>query len=270
MTPNILEGMKNRFTSGKPHEYVWFDLGDFTHMTDEETQQLSHIPRMFVDLPDDMLMPFDRMAFVRTSSMLDAEHSPSTLTTTIERDEDGFHGVLRGRTGDIAQLHLSHDRDLSFWLNDGIKDPMDIYRKLAALGQAPDDVTPESVKERLAMVWCTTIEQQYLEFMRRSLIVKRIPLCFLATPNSTNERRVRKGKQPLFEWKVIEVDAKYGDGDRTGTGTHASPRLHMRRGHERICQSGKRVWVRSTMVGKIEFGYIHHSYTTNGGAHATL
>jgi hypothetical protein len=38
----------------------------------------------------------------------------------------------------------------------------------------------------------------------------------------------------------------------------------VRRGHQRKLPNGTTIWIKQMMVGKIEFGYIHHSYTTQG------
>lgn len=45
-----------------------------------------------------------------------------------------------------------------------------------------------------------------------------------------------------------------------GTGTHASPRLHWRRGHQRILRSGRITWVRPTLVGDANRGLVVHDY----------
>lgn len=70
---------------------------------------------------------------------------------------------------------------------------------------------------------------------------------------SVNRKRVSKGKVPLFEYHVLAVDLAgvssvgtrptYEPSDRKG------PREHLRRGHIRQCQSGKRVFVQACVVG---------------------
>ena len=74
-------------------------------------------------------------------------------------------------------------------------------------------------------------------------------------PKRFNEKRVKKGKPPIGEIKEIRIN--YGgkrymiDGREEG-GTHASPRLHWRRGHVRRLASGKITNVRPTLVGSIK------------------
>jgi hypothetical protein len=43
-------------------------------------------------------------------------------------------------------------------------------------------------------------------------------------------------------------------------GTHRSPRQHLRRGHIRNLQSGKKVWVNATVVGSRDNGVINKAY----------
>ena len=74
-----------------------------------------------------------------------------------------------------------------------------------------------------------------------------------------NARRINKGKLPLYEERIltIKVNAKQGTGTRTGT--HESPRQHLRRGHIRRLESGN-IWVNACVVGSSEKGVIKKSY----------
>jgi len=62
-----------------------------------------------------------------------------------------------------------------------------------------------------------------------------------------NKKRKRKGKTPLFRYHVLQI-GKTGRETNDIGGTHASPRMHLRRGHIRRLQSGKTTWVRPSMV----------------------
>lgn len=69
-------------------------------------------------------------------------------------------------------------------------------------------------------------------------------------PNAKlNKARLAKGKQPFFSYKVLALSDDHGNsnGDALG-GSHASPRMHLRRGHIRRLKH-KSVWVRSAIVG---------------------
>lgn len=75
-----------------------------------------------------------------------------------------------------------------------------------------------------------------------------------------NSKRKAKGLGPvLFDWHTVTVQPSKPKGDGKG-GTHATPRLHDRRGHWRNHPSGKRVWVRDCKVGDASKGIIFKDY----------
>lgn len=84
---------------------------------------------------------------------------------------------------------------------------------------------------------------------------QNVELTTTPAPKRLNEKRAKKGKPPIGEIKEIRIN--YGgkrymiDGREEG-GTHASPRLHWRRGHVRRLASGKITNVRPTLVGSIK------------------
>ncbi len=71
-----------------------------------------------------------------------------------------------------------------------------------------------------------------------------------AAPAALNKKRAKSGKFPVLEYKtlVLKPGAPRVAGQSMG-GTHASPRVHLRRGHVRRIQSGRRVWVQACVVG---------------------
>lgn len=75
-----------------------------------------------------------------------------------------------------------------------------------------------------------------------------------------NTARAKKGKGPLkFTWHTVTIGPRPGPQGSKG-GTHASPRLHDRRGHWRTTASGKRVWVRDCKVGDASKGVVFKDY----------
>ena len=103
---------------------------------------------------------------------------------------------------------------------------------------------------------------QYAEYMRRAMDMHERTRVYKPIASPSNSKRIRKGKHPLFEWKVIDVTARPEDHDIVATGNgRNSPRQHKRRGHFRQYKDGRRTWIPEALVGKIEFGYIYHSYT---------
>jgi len=75
----------------------------------------------------------------------------------------------------------------------------------------------------------------------------------------TNKRKIAQGKLPTYDWRTVIIEPTKPKSEFKG-GTHASPRLHDRRGHLRRLRSGKNVWVRPCKVGDANLGVIFHDY----------
>jgi hypothetical protein len=75
-----------------------------------------------------------------------------------------------------------------------------------------------------------------------------------------NAMRRRKGKPELKSYKVLTINAgERAQGGGVGGGSGASRRAHLRRGHIRNLQSGKRVWVNACFV-KGDGGFVDKDY----------
>lgn len=115
-----------------------------------------------------------------------------------------------------------------------------------------DESTPdrETVRGLLATVgaWLNSLDAgsiAHIPTARKSLI---------------NSKRAAKGKGPiLFDWHTVTIAPATQKMPHKG-GTHASPRLHDRRGHWRTHPSGKRVWVKSCKVGDASKGVVFKDY----------
>lgn len=77
--------------------------------------------------------------------------------------------------------------------------------------------------------------------------------------NFTNRRKIAQGKVPSYEWRTVVIEPVQPKKEHAG-GTHASPRLHDRRGHLRRLRSGKNVWVKQCKVGDASKGIVWHDY----------
>ena len=80
----------------------------------------------------------------------------------------------------------------------------------------------------------------------------------------TNRRLKQKGKPLQYDWTTVTIEPPKQKGESLG-GTHASPRLHDRRGHWRHMKSGKQVWVRQCKVGDPSKGTVFHDYRFKQG-----
>lgn len=72
--------------------------------------------------------------------------------------------------------------------------------------------------------------------------------------------RAQRGKAPLFSYWTLQLDGKSERGEDQG-GTHASPRVHLRRGHPRQYAAGKWTWVQAHAVGNRTAGMVHKDYS---------
>lgn len=81
----------------------------------------------------------------------------------------------------------------------------------------------------------------------------------------TNKRKIAQGKLPSYDWRTVKIapTKPQAVGESRG-GTHASPRLHDRRGHLRRLRSGKNVWVKPCKVGNAALGTVFHDYEVVG------
>lgn len=81
-------------------------------------------------------------------------------------------------------------------------------------------------------------------------------------PRFINEKRMKKGKAPFYTYKTLHI--KIGDNENAqtvpGSGSHASPRMHLRRGHVRTLSDGRKIWVQHCIVGSKDDGIVEKDY----------
>jgi len=78
---------------------------------------------------------------------------------------------------------------------------------------------------------------------------------------NVNARRVKAGKLPFYETKMLVINTRSASGEKHGCGgSHASPRQHLRRGHIRRLESGN-IWVNACVVGDSSKGIITKQYS---------
>jgi hypothetical protein len=81
------------------------------------------------------------------------------------------------------------------------------------------------------------------------------------TPDTKLQKaRAKRGKAPLFSYWTLQLDGKSERGEDQG-GTHASPRVHLRRGHPRQYAAGRWTWVQAHAVGNRSAGMVHKDYS---------
>jgi hypothetical protein len=266
MTPNILEVLN---WDTRLREYTWFDLGEYTQPRHAAVQDAMRkqqqagtlvLPLYSEFLPEDLPMPFDMFGTVMM--LPGGESRLMIIAVTFDRKGNDLRVIIWHPVGGTKLILLqvgakSAKRDgTPDLVYDG--DMLDKIRKTSTYKGRSD--------EHIVGVFSEQVREIYWLLMMDVLERKKSMPSYKPLPNPTNDKRIRKGKKPLFEWKVIDVTAKHVVPESSApTGRkQASPRRHVRRGHQRTLTNGKKIWIKQMMVGKIEFGYIHHSYTTQG------
>lgn len=79
-------------------------------------------------------------------------------------------------------------------------------------------------------------------------------------PEKLNRKRKETGKLPLFDYHVVSLANRHRVEPANLSGTHKSPRLHFRRGHWRHYENFK-TWIKWTLVGNPDLGFIDKHYT---------
>ena len=84
-------------------------------------------------------------------------------------------------------------------------------------------------------------------------------------PIKLNKSRIKKGKQPFFDYKVLTIDTKGKPEQSKSKGciSRTSTRVHLRRGHIRRLEH-KTVWVNPCVVGDKSKGMVTKDYRILG------
>jgi hypothetical protein len=228
----------------RPEDSMWFDIGNM------ESTDGQHIPM------ETMLhLPF------KTISVVGRDISSKPFAIRLAQGDDNITVVGCSFPDKVP---FSFPMDVNFFEPFSyVLDPKDgrltFYRKKTqgkwyedtwSLGDKIHRVGPEEVAP-------------LMKFVASALVRLSSPSTgYRATPKRTfiNQKRAAKGKPALsFDWHTVEIVPPAKKNDPQG-GTHASPRLHDRRGHWRTCKSGLRVWIRDCKVGDASKGVIFKDY----------
>ena len=100
-----------------------------------------------------------------------------------------------------------------------------------------------------------------LEELLCALTCRNIEIDTLQQESPKNQRRIKAGKLPIYETKVLtlKVNETVKQSGKTGF-SHASPRQHLRRGHIRRHPTAGNIWVNNCVVGSAEKGFIEKQY----------
>jgi len=87
----------------------------------------------------------------------------------------------------------------------------------------------------------------------------------LDPPVKLQAKRAKEGKLPLFSYHILTVGNANPTAHTGATGSHSSPRTHLRRGHIRNHPTAGFVWVQSCVVNPGAKGSVNKDYAVVRG-----
>ena len=256
MNPNIATIVKEMPFS--PIKHVWFDLSEENSLKTKMDGWMQGRPIKDVmpnDFAKDIPMPFDSIALLLPIGlrMIAGGVRPEKFVLTMERIDSSLK--------------------MSFWFKKYSKAIAEIIIAERLLDKpAHIEVNPNFARNAEETNFKAT--ERILSLVKFSMPVFGA-VCYYTpdklfitegykcTPNPSNANRIKRGKRPLFEWETVLIKPRVEKSEVLHGGTHASPKPHDRRGHQRRCKNGKVVYVRPCTINKHkikEEGFIHHDY----------
>lgn len=256
MNPNVAEIVKRAPFS--PMKHVWFDLLDERMLKSRmeawlNGRKVSEV--VSAHLPKEVPMPFDNIALILPLGL--REHADDSdlkkWVLTVDKIDDSLF--------------------FCFWIGRYHKPVMEVTFK--------DRLLHEPEKVEVLKEFIDAIKNKEPKPTDRLMMMMQFSLpifaavCYAPTehklvtegyrckPSPSNANRARRGKRPLFEWETVLIKSEVVESKTSLGGTHASPKPHDRRGHQRMYKSGKVVYVRPCTINKHkikEEGFIHHDY----------
>lgn len=246
MTPNIQHAVQ--LYPDRAADYKWFDVGalpkgkEYTHA---EVANLIAQP-----------LPFENVAI----SGMDIDKWVFGMLVTKEKEGSKYEGALRLETA-MASPPDKNTRllkqFLTFWIR---PEQADLIENLEISFSDPSHYKNDDAIEMSRV--CAMVFALFMELIHKPDAEYKM---YTATPKTSNAKRIRQGKKPLFDWHTVLIEPPKQKMPDQG-GTHASPRLHDVRGHW-VNRNGKRYWRKAHQRGDASLGVVFHDYKLKGEAH---
>ena len=234
-------------------DYTWVDLSDrnitnaeiHSYMQDLQSYPVAKMPMLFekmaVLLPPDMgeggVATLERvegtLRFAMWTFSWKGEKPPYEVFLVNRGDDSGGWSVnVRVDEQLMTSLQRTHGKDKA------------------------EEMITQSAGRIVAVIYCAT------------LVDAAVTESYTCPRNPSNEKRRRKKKLPLYEWKTIMIDPN--EVKRVRDAARASKprekyREHEVRGHWAVRRkSGKRYWVRAHKRGDPSKGSVFHDYQLKG------
>lgn len=246
LTPNICE--KRLIVATETNSDVIKHINDIVISNKEKLGGMGDLLAKGLDANSkgiDFLLRSERIITISAFFMNHGYWTPCHSQWIIPCDWDDIHDTTAIKSLVPLQDTVAFAGHLGFLLPTIHEMGIERTNPFHAMQEAAHDIGGEVriVLELLEALSCRNVEQTIIQKCDKVL----------------NARRINKGKLPLYEERIltIKVNAKQGTGTRTGT--HESPRQHLRRGHIRRLETGN-IWVNACVVGSSEKGVIKKSY----------
>lgn len=228
-TPFVKSLMRNTIEAGlDPAEMHWFDLSKAAPDGSIQTQKLLSEYRP----------PFQKCMVVWQGETKNHQLYEALMLVVGDDPKDGI--VVSIWKGPVGQ-RVRKVPTIIYTVNEG--------KVMYGDADEKDPITQEEVHATLGFVcaWYESLSAGCEAYLAE------------AKPTFTNKRKIAQGKMPTYEWRTVVIEPAKPRSESKG-GTHASPRLHDRRGHLRKLKNGKKVWVKACKVGKASLGTVFHDY----------
>lgn len=225
MTPLIRDWVKSYVAAGgDPAAGVWFDISGALHRSDVQAVKLT----MMQARP-----PFDRCYVVCSGKKEHIEHKVQ-MKVAGSNPQEGIFVNAQVCVGNGPPVGLGH---FKYAIRDGV----------VLLDDGMSNATNMQMIMRALALWYGSLSQGGEGYQ------PQVKQCY------TSKRLQAKGKAPLYSWHTVKVEPPKPKQEHQG-GTHASPRLHDRRGHLRRLKNGKTCWVKPCKVGDASKGAVFKDY----------
>lgn len=201
------------------------------------------------DIPELQRLPFDHCWFERSHTL----HESGSIALS--------GCAVTQRKG--LRSYFCFQRVNRIWNFDGMHEVP--YDEATGIAQIFDEVTPMGRHLPVAAQgrggpFDPEADQAIIGAFLQVLNCSNVQRLETEPPVALQKARAKRGKQPLFSYWTLHL-ADRGDAKAPGTGTHASPRLHLRRGHARQYAPGLYTWVQAAMVGDKSAGMVNKDYS---------
>jgi hypothetical protein len=221
----------------------------------------------------DSVMPGQERSSKRIILMVECEHMTTPQLSAAA-------GAMFSRWGaGFAMLPVSYSDRLGAWIPppSGLYFPRDSALRdyghafMTCVGTQAYAHHPEASRQWELAIHDSADEAICTTHLLTALSMEKASYTTIPAPAKLNAKRARSGKPSISEYKVLDIVADVSASPRQHAGrppgTHASPRLHKRRGHVRRLGTGRVTWIRSAIVGKPGHGAVTKSYHVHHEEH---